>query len=97
MTFDDKKIDELAQLARLEFKAEERENIKKDLNAILGFCDKLKELDTTGVEPLVYISNVKNVLREDVVEQGLTKEQALSNAPSKDSDYFKMPKVIKKK
>lgn len=96
MTFTDKKIDELAYLARLEFNAEEKEHIKKDLTAILGFCDKLKELDTTGVEPLVYISNAKNVLRADEVAEPVSKEEALKNAPSKDSDYFKMPKVIKK-
>lgn len=96
MNIDDKKIDELAQLARLEFKAEEKESIKEDLNAILGFCDKLSELDTTGVEPLVYISNATNVLRADEVKAPLPKEDALKNAPSKDSDYFKMPKVIKK-
>lgn len=96
MNIDDKKIDELAQLARLEFKSEEREHIKKDLNAILGFCDKLRELDTSGVEPLVYISNARNVLRQDEVKAPLAKEDALRNAPSKDSDYFKMPKVIKK-
>ncbi len=96
MGIDNQKIDELAQLARLEFKAEEKEQIKADLNNILKFCDKLKELDTKGVEPLVYMTDHNNVLREDKVESAISRDLALKNAPSKDSDYFKMPKVIKK-
>ena len=96
MKIDNTKIDELAQLARLEFNTEEKELIKNDLNNILSFCDKLNELDTSHVEPLVYVTESHNVLRADVVEPHLSKEKALSNAPSKDSDYFKMPKVINK-
>ena len=64
--------------------------------SIIDFCDKLKEVDTTGVDPLIYVSSESNVLREDRVGDHLSKEQVLKNAPSKDSDYFKVPKVIKK-
>ena len=96
MKIDDKKIDELAQLARLEFKPEDKITIKNDLEKILEFCDKLNELDTKGVEPLVYMSDAHNVLREDQVQSHLSKEQAFKNAPSHDSDYFKVPKVLKK-
>lgn len=96
MSIDNKKIDELAQLARLEFNEDEKKQIKADLNNILNFCDKLKELDTEGVKPLIYMNEHTNVLREDKVEQALSRDLALKNAPSKDSDYFKMPKVIKK-
>ena len=96
MKFDDKKIDDLAQLARLEFNAEEKERIKSDLGNILNFCEQLNGLDTTGVEPLVYISDAENVLRSDEVEHPISRDEALQNAPSKDSDYFKVPKVIKK-
>jgi aspartyl-tRNA(Asn)/glutamyl-tRNA(Gln) amidotransferase subunit C len=97
MQLDDKEIDELAFLARLEFRPEEKKQIHSDLNRILEFCDKLRELDTEGVEPLVYMSDSVNRLREDKVEISISKEEALRNAPVKDSDYFKVPKVLKKK
>lgn len=93
---DEKKIDELAHLARLEFTADQKQSIKADLEKIVAFCDKLREVDTDGVEPLVYLSDAQNVLREDKVSGQLSKEQALKNAPKRDSDYFKVPKVIKK-
>jgi aspartyl-tRNA(Asn)/glutamyl-tRNA(Gln) amidotransferase subunit C len=96
MQINDKKIDELAHLARLEFQDEAKENIKKDLERIIDFCDQLKEVNTENVEPLIYMSDEHNVLREDRVNHMLTKEEALRNAPSKDSDYIKVPKVIKK-
>ncbi|MFY0643392.1 MAG: Asp-tRNA(Asn)/Glu-tRNA(Gln) amidotransferase subunit GatC [Bacteroidia bacterium] len=96
MKIDDHKIDELAQLARLEFKAEDKLKIKTDLERILDFCNKLNQLDTTDVEPLVYMSDSHNVLREDEASSHLSKEQSFRNAPSHDSDYFKVPKVIKK-
>jgi aspartyl-tRNA(Asn)/glutamyl-tRNA(Gln) amidotransferase subunit C len=96
MQINDKKIDELAHLARLEFQDEAKENIKKDLERIIDFCDQLKEVNTENVEPLIYMSDEHNVLREDRVNHMLTKKQALRNAPAKDSDYIKVPKVIKK-
>ena len=89
-------IDQLAYLARLEFKDEERESIKKDLERILGFVDQLQGLDTEGVDPLIYLSDRLNNLREDKVVQTITHEEALKNAPDADSDYFKIPKVIRK-
>lgn len=96
MTIDDKRVEELAHLARLEFDAGQKVSIKSDLEKIIDFCDKLKEVDTTNVEPLIYVNDGMNVLREDIVESSLSKEEALKNAPSKDSDYFKVPKVISK-
>ncbi len=96
MKINERKIDELAQLARLEFKAEDKGRIKLELERILEFCDKLNALDTEGVEPLVYISDAKNVLREDEVGSHISKEEAFRNSPAHDSDYFKVPKVIKK-
>ncbi len=96
MKVDDKLIDDLAHLARLEFKDEDKVHIKSDLGKIIDFCDQLREVDTENVEPLVYMSHEQNVLREDVAKDHLAKELVLKNAPSKDSDYFKVPKVIKK-
>ena len=91
---DIKTVDEIAHLARLEFKDEAKAEILNDMNRMLAWVDKLNELDTDKVEPLIYMSEERNVLREDEVKETLTQKQALQNAPKKDSDYFKVPKVI---
>jgi aspartyl-tRNA(Asn)/glutamyl-tRNA(Gln) amidotransferase subunit C len=61
---------------------------------ILAMCEKLNEVDTEGVEPLIYLTNSETVLRDDVVVQTITHEEALKNAPKADSDFFRVPKVI---
>lgn len=91
---DVKTVDEIAHLARLEFNAEAKNEIVNDMNRMLTFVDKLNELNTDNVEPLIYMSNETNILREDDVKVTLTQAEALKNAPKKDSDYFKVPKVI---
>jgi aspartyl-tRNA(Asn)/glutamyl-tRNA(Gln) amidotransferase subunit C len=91
---DIKTVDEIAHLARLEFSAEAKEEIINDMNRMLNFIDKLNELDTDKVEPLVYMTEEKNVLREDKPVVSLTQKEALKNAPQKDTDYFRVPKVI---
>ncbi len=80
----------------LHFDAAEREEIKADLEKMIGFVDKLKELDTTGVEPLLHITTEANVLRNDSPAYMLTKSEALQNAPLHNNDFFLVPKVIKK-
>jgi aspartyl-tRNA(Asn)/glutamyl-tRNA(Gln) amidotransferase subunit C len=90
-------IDKLAKLAKLQFKDEQRDGIREDLTKIIAFVDKIDELDTEGVEPLVHMSREINVLREDEVKETITQAQALKNAPSKDSDYFKISTVLNKK
>jgi aspartyl-tRNA(Asn)/glutamyl-tRNA(Gln) amidotransferase subunit C len=89
-------IDKLSHLCRLEFVGDQREKIKSDLDTILSFCDKLNEVDTEGVEPLIYLTDRINPLREDRIEAPMAHDLALKNAPEKDSDYFKVPKVISK-
>jgi len=96
MQVDDALIDKLSRLAMLKFDAAEKEKIKADLEKMIGFVDKLKELDTTGIEPLLHMSGNTNVLREDVVGNMLSREEALQNAPLHDEQFFKVPKVIKK-
>ena len=97
MKIDNDTVDKIAHLARLEYTTNEsKEEIKKDMNNMLGFIDKLNELDTSGIEPLIYMSDETNILREDDVKQEITHAEALKNAPQKDSDYFKVPKVIEK-
>ncbi|MCX8144389.1 MAG: Asp-tRNA(Asn)/Glu-tRNA(Gln) amidotransferase subunit GatC [Bacteroidia bacterium] len=87
-------IDQLAHLARLEFDQQAKQNILNDLNRILDYIDQLNELDTSNIEPLIYLTPNQNILREDEVKEVLKKEEALANAPKKDSDYFRVPKVI---
>ena len=89
-------VKHIAHLARLDFKGEELGAIKGDMEKIIDFVDKLSEIDTENVEPLIFMNEKVNVLREDVPNQTLTKENALANAPKSDSDYFRIPKVLDK-
>jgi aspartyl-tRNA(Asn)/glutamyl-tRNA(Gln) amidotransferase subunit C len=96
MKVDDRLVDHLATLARLEFTGDAKESIKKDLTQMLDFVEQLNKVNLDGVEPLVYITDAINVLREDVVDEHVTHEQALANVPLKNSDYIKVPKVLNK-
>lgn len=96
MNVNDELIDKLANLARLEFDAAEKEEIKKDLQKMLGFIDKLNELDTTGVEPLMHMTENINILREDDLNGMISREDVFKNAPLHDEQFFKVPKVIRK-
>jgi aspartyl-tRNA(Asn)/glutamyl-tRNA(Gln) amidotransferase subunit C len=94
MKVDDQLIDKLARLSMLEFESEEKAAIKKDLERMLNFVEKLNEVDTKGVEPLIFVNGETNVFRPDAVTEVLTQAQALKNAPKHDSFYFKVPKVV---
>ncbi|HRN94903.1 MAG: Asp-tRNA(Asn)/Glu-tRNA(Gln) amidotransferase subunit GatC [Chitinophagales bacterium] len=96
MKIDNALVERLAELSKLEFETEEKERIKTDLQNIFNLVEKLNEVNVDGVEPLIYMSEERNVLRKDVVQGEVPKVEALLNAPQKDSDYFKVPKVIKK-
>lgn len=96
MKITDEIVDKVAGLAKLEFKGNEKEAIKKDMERILSFMDLLNEVDTENVEPLKYVTEGILDLRPDVSALEITKEEGLKNAPSKDSDYFKVPKVLSK-
>jgi aspartyl-tRNA(Asn)/glutamyl-tRNA(Gln) amidotransferase subunit C len=96
MEVTDELIDNLSNLARLEFNATEKEAIRKDLQRMIGFVEKLGELDTAGVEPLLHMSPETNVLRDDTPGGSVDRTAALSNAPATDGTYFKVPKVIRK-
>jgi len=66
------------------------------MNLLLEFIGQLNEVDTDNTEPLIHMSAEVNILREDDVIESISQEEALKNAPSKDSTYFKMPKVLNK-
>jgi len=96
MTIDKETVEKVAHLARLDLSETEKQDMIKDMSKILDFMAKLNELDTTGVEPLIYMTDGANILREDVVKQAITHEEALQNAPKHDEDYFLVAKVIEK-
>ena len=97
MKVNNKLVEHLAHLSRLDFDDNSKEKMKFDFEKMLDFVAKLEEVDTDNVEPLSYMSSELNVLREDKVKQELTQEQALQNAPVNDTDYIRIPKVIDSK
>ena len=97
MSVDRKTVDRIAGLSRLEFNEVEKIEILNDMNKMLDFVDQLSAVNTDGVEPLIYLLDEQTPLRKDEVIQTITQEQALKNAPLKDSDFIKVPKVIERK
>ena len=87
-------LNKTAHLARLTFDENTAEKMMKDMTEIIDWVEKLNEVDTEGVEPLTTMSQEINVLREDEVTSHLSHDRALKNAPKKDDDYFRVPKVL---
>ena len=83
-----------AELARLEFEDSDLDKFTEQLGRILEYIEDLNELDTEGVEPTSHVLELTTPLREDAVDQLITTEEALQNAPEKDDDFFVVPKVI---
>jgi aspartyl-tRNA(Asn)/glutamyl-tRNA(Gln) amidotransferase subunit C len=87
-------LHKIANLARLEFEPADEAKLLADLNKILDWVAMLQEVNTEGVEPLIHLSEEVNVFRADVVQNQIEREKALWNAPQKDEEYFKVPKVL---
>lgn len=96
MEVNEQLVDQLADLARLEFTPEEKASIQGDLQRMITFVEKLNELDTSEVQPILHMTADRNVYREDKVVPSITREEGLQNAPAANDQYFKVPKVIKK-
>ena len=96
MALDESLISKLEKLARLQLEPAERERLGSDLERVLDFVGRLQELDTTGVEPLVYLTDPVETAgwRDDHVGLHLPREQALENAPEHDGEFFQVPKMI---
>jgi aspartyl-tRNA(Asn)/glutamyl-tRNA(Gln) amidotransferase subunit C len=94
MSVDKDTIRKIAHLARLEFDETEAGKMSENFNKILAWMDKLNEINTDDVQPLIHMSEEVNVLREDQANNTLRHEDALLNAPKKDSDYFRVPKFL---
>ena len=96
MPVDSKTVDRIATLAKLEFNEEEKQEITQDMNRMLDFIDQLEKVDTEGVEPLIYMLEEETEMRSDEVKQSISQKEALKNAPEKDTDFIKVPKVLDK-
>ncbi|MCL6590495.1 MAG: Asp-tRNA(Asn)/Glu-tRNA(Gln) amidotransferase subunit GatC [Firmicutes bacterium] len=87
-------VEHVARLARLGLTEAEKEEFTWQLNEIISFVKKLNELDTTGIEPTAHAIPIQNVFRPDQIKPSLDPEQALSNAPDRVNDFFKVPKLL---
>ncbi len=87
-------VEHIAHLARLALTAEEKEKFGTQLSSILTYVEKLKELDTSGIEPTSHVLAIHNVMREDGMRPSLPKDDALKNAPDRADDFYRVPKII---
>lgn len=94
MSVTEKDVRYMADLARLQLTEEEVKSFSKDMNQILGYMERLEELDTSDVEPLEHVIELDSRMRVDRAKEALSHEDALKNAPDADSDYIRVPKVI---
>ena len=92
-----KDVEHIAKLAKLEFTDAEKEKFTQQMNQILEYMEQLNSLDTSNVEPLSHVIELSNVFRADEAKPGVSTEEALKNAPAKDEQFFKVPKVIGEK
>lgn len=89
-------INKLADLAKLDFTETEKAELQKDMTQIISFFEKMNEVNTDNIEPLIFMTEQENVLRNDEPKQEITHQEAMLNAPNKDSDYFRVPKFLEK-
>ena len=96
MVINDELLEKLANLSRLEFTSEEKMILKDELEKMIGFFDKLNELDTENVEPLLFMNSNADFTRQDVVKNELQENDVFENAAVHENQFFKVPKVINK-
>jgi aspartyl-tRNA(Asn)/glutamyl-tRNA(Gln) amidotransferase subunit C len=89
-----KDVEHVATLARLSFPEDEKRRLTSQLNNILTYMEQLNALDTLDVEPLSHVIELNNVFRKDELRPGLTRREALKNAPTASEKFFRVPKVI---
>ncbi|MGH2522120.1 MAG: Asp-tRNA(Asn)/Glu-tRNA(Gln) amidotransferase subunit GatC [Anaerolineales bacterium] len=87
-------VEHIADLARLRLTDEEKERYREQLSAILAYIDKLKQLDTSAIEPTATVLPLRTVLRPDVVTPSLPPAELLANAPDSEADMFRVPPVL---
>jgi aspartyl-tRNA(Asn)/glutamyl-tRNA(Gln) amidotransferase subunit C len=89
-----KDVEHVARLARLDLSQAEKERMRRELDGILAYIDKLRALDTTGVEPTSHAVPVTSVMRDDLEQPSLPREEMLANAPDRQGDLFRVPRII---
>jgi aspartyl-tRNA(Asn)/glutamyl-tRNA(Gln) amidotransferase subunit C len=94
MALSEKDVQYVAKLSRLEITPEETAKYTQQLGNILNYIEQLNKLDTTNVEPMAHVLDMKNVFRKDEVKPSLTQEEVLSNGPEVQAGHFKVPKIM---
>jgi len=89
-----KEVEHVARLSRLELSEAEKERMRRELDSILAYIDKLRALDTEGVEPTSHAVPMTNVLRLDAPRPSFPQEEMLANAPERSGEFFRVPKII---
>ena len=91
---DEAQVRKVAKLSRLDLTEAEVEEFTGQLSAIIDYVEKMNELDTEGVEPLAHCLPINNVFRDDSIKESLGTEKTLANAPQRDGEFFKVPKIL---
>ena len=94
MDIDIKQIEQIANLSRIKLTDDEKDIFREQLTDILGYIEKLNELDTDDVQPMAYATSIKNVFREDKLKSSFSRQEILELSPSSANGFFKVPKVI---
>ena len=94
MSINKEEVEHIALLARIQLSEEEANSYTEQLNSMLGWVEKLKQVDVSEVEPTAYVFPMSNVFREDKVTTSLTVEKALANAPEAKDSFFRVPKIV---
>jgi aspartyl-tRNA(Asn)/glutamyl-tRNA(Gln) amidotransferase subunit C len=94
MKINQQDVEHVARLARLSLNPDDLKTMTGQMDAILGYVDKLNELDTSGIEPMAHAVPMSNAFREDKITEPIGVKQALQNAPQRNDNYFKVPKII---
>ena len=94
MKLNRKDVEHVALLSRLELSDQELDKYTEQLDAILEYIDVLNQVDTSGVEPMAHVLDLRNVMRPDVVQPSLPREAAMQNAPEPENGFFKVPKIV---
>lgn len=94
MNISAKEVEKVAFTARLEIEGKDLENFVQEISTVLNYTQKLKELDTTDIEPTIHVLQYGNVLRKDIVKKSLSQEEILANAPAKEKGGYLVPRVM---
>lgn len=94
MKLNRKDVEHVALLSRLDLSENELDKFTGQLDAILEYIDVLNQVDTSAVEPMAHVLEIRNVMRADEVQPSLPREAALQNAPEAEDGFFKVPKIV---